>query len=232
MSVASKIPSYLTCCTHQHLVIHSTFLWNKYLEVINNLLYTVVLKNRVTPVQFVNMNSSLDYFHLQRAFLFETQLVDMTPRHKFPRLPLPLTPPSFPSSSTLTHRHFSFPCPCPHLLATALRPPLPVENSAKVSQRKRQTSETLSEKIESRRVCRSALSTSLLLQCGCVLAGDGGSRWTSGLWLGLRERGLLLPDSAVESEPEESELECLTRLPWVCARCADRLSVNTHTNIG
>lgn len=64
-----------------------------------------------------------------------------------------------------------------------------------------------------------------------MLAGDAGSEWTSGLRLGLREWKLLLPDSLVESEPVESELECLTRLPCVCARCADRLSVNMHTNI-
>lgn len=56
-----------------------------------------------------------------------------------------------------------------------------------------------------------------------MLAGDEGSGGTSGLRLGLRERRLLLPDSAEQSEPEESELECLTRLPCVCACCADRL---------
>lgn len=37
------------------------------------------------------MNSSLDDFHLLRAFLFKTGPVDMTPGHYIPKLPLPLT---------------------------------------------------------------------------------------------------------------------------------------------
>lgn len=77
-----------------------------------------------------------------------------------------------------------------------------------------------------------SVATSLLpLHGSCGLAGDKGSVRTSGLRLGLREWRLLLADSTEQSESEESELECLTRLPWACARCADKLSVNTHTNI-
>lgn len=41
----------------------------------------IVLRKTAAPVVDVNMNPSLDDFHLLRAFLFKTQPVDMTPRH-------------------------------------------------------------------------------------------------------------------------------------------------------
>lgn len=138
------------------------------------------------------------------------------------------------SSSSPTCMHSSLLCPSPHLLSTALKPTTPCrEITLRLINRRRETSETWAEKTENAdgEAVASAFGTSLLLHSGWMLAGDSGSGWTSGLRLGLREWKLLLPDSLVESEPEESELECLTRLPCVCARCADRLSVNTHTNI-
>lgn len=64
-------------------------------------------------------------------------------------------------------------------------------------------------------------SVSFVQLRGCVLAGDPGSEWVSGL--GLRDRWLLVSDSLEESEPEESELECLTLPPCVYVCWADSL---------
>lgn len=147
---------------------------------------------------------------------FWTRLLDQPPTH-------PMPPPT-----TLTHMHSSLLCPSPHLPSAASGPPLPAKNllTSYTTDGEEWTDET------------HTLNTSWLW-C-CEPAGDSGSGSMSGLLLGLCERGLpllplppppltlLLHDWAEQSESEEPELECLTRLLCVCARCTDKLPVNKH----
>lgn len=138
-------------------------------------------------------------------------------------------PPVFPFLQLTYIPHSSVPPHTCHQLPWGHRSLWSIHSKAH-NQRKRQTSEKCTEKWrEWKRRLWLGVDTSLLLHVGCLMAGSEGSGWASGLWLGLREWRLPLPDSAEQSEPEESELECLTRLPCVCALCADKLSVNTHT---
>lgn len=167
----------------------------------------------------VNTSSILDNFNLLRAFLFFTRN-DITPKHSFPKC-LRSTPSSFKSHAFLIP--VSLPTPDFNCLkATNYRGGF---TQKPLNQTNRHPVQTLAQELIHRRQV-SDIRTSLLLHRGCVSAGEAGPGWAAGLE--LQEWTLLLPDSAVELESEsESELECLSRLLCVCARCGDRLSVNT-----
>lgn len=68
--------------------------------------------------------------------------------------------------------------------------------------------------------------TSVLQFRFCCRVGD--PYWVRVLGLGLRDRWLPLSHSLEESDPDDPELECLTRPPCVCVRrCRlDKLSIN------